>query len=145
MARRFRTALATDRTRAIKWSCDGLWCSSRGGVELLGLVLGMRSLFLARVNLSWRRCRGSLLGPLSSGDSGCCCSWLRSAIIVDWSLCSIFLRPGLSMGIYEQGSVWVWRGPVIWYEAGLSSGMRRVSVDLYEARLSLGMANASCR
>ena len=45
---------------------------------------------------------------------------------------------------YERGSVSVWRGPVIWYEAGLSLGMRRVSVGLYEARLSLGMANASC-
>ena len=45
---------------------------------------------------------------------------------------------------YEQGSVWVWRVPVIWYEAGLSLGMRRISVGLYEARLSLGMAKASC-
>ena len=85
-ARRCRIAFATDRTRAIILTCDGLWSSSRGGVELLGLSLGMRSLFLARLNLSRRCCRGLLLGPSSSGDSGVCCSWLRSAIVADWSL-----------------------------------------------------------
>ena len=52
---------------------------------------------------------------------GCVRPLLLTGVLLD-------IPASRSIDGYERGSVWVWRGPVIWYEAGLSSGMRQVSV-----------------